>query len=61
MTSDFDWDCLDEESKRILALSDEEVMAEHLALYGGNAELAQKSINMLRAKLQDLLAKYWKQ
>lgn len=59
MTSDFDQ--LDAESRRILALSDEEVMAEHLALYDGDKELAQKSINMLRAKLEELLAKHWKQ
>lgn len=56
MTSDFDV-----ESRRILALSDEEVMKEHLELYGGNKELAQKSINMLRAMLEELLAKHWKQ
>lgn len=51
----------DAECKRILSLSNEEIMAEHLALYAGNAELARKSIDMLRAQVQALLAERWKQ
>jgi hypothetical protein len=48
------------EIQRILSLSDEEVMAEHLALYEGDQRRADKSIDMMRAGLQSLLAKHWK-
>ncbi len=52
---------LDGKADRILALTDEEVKAEHLALYNGNEKLAQKSIDMMRAKLEALLGERWKQ
>ncbi len=52
---------LDDEDKRILAMTAEEVKAEHLALYGGSEKLAQKSIDMMRAKLEALLGERWKQ
>jgi hypothetical protein len=35
-------------------MSDKEVMAEHLALYDGNKELAQKSIDMTKATINKL-------
>lgn len=52
---------MDEKTTRILGLSDDEVHAEHLARYDGNQALADKSIDMARARLHNLLAKHWKQ
>lgn len=60
MTFD-DWQAADAEDKRLLALSPEEVMAEHLALYGGDQKLADRSIAMMRASLSGILARHWKQ
>jgi hypothetical protein len=54
-------DEIEAETKRILELSDKEVLAEHLALYEGDKRLAQRSIDMMRARLEKLLAERWKQ
>jgi hypothetical protein len=48
------------EIERIQSLPDEEIMAEHLALYEGDQCRAGKSIAMMQARLQSLSAKYWK-
>jgi hypothetical protein len=49
-----------QEDERILAMSDEEIMAEHLALYGGDERLAKKSIDMQRARFEKLLGERYK-
>ena len=54
-------DEIEAETKRILELSDKEVLAEHLALYEGDKRLAQRSIDIMRARLEKLLAERWKQ
>ena len=51
----------DQEIERILALTDEEIAAEHLALYGGDKRLADRATSMLQAEIQRTLSKYWKQ
>jgi hypothetical protein len=47
----------DEEAEiaRIMALSDEEVWREHVALYGGDEKLAHKAVDMMQARIQRLL------
>lgn len=49
------------EDDRILALTDAQVVAEHLARYGGDHVLAQKAIDLMRAQIQTLLAERWRQ
>jgi hypothetical protein len=44
------------EVRKILAMSDEEVMAEHVALYNGDKRLADKSIDMMHANFEALIA-----
>jgi hypothetical protein len=50
------------EIDRISNMSDDEIMAEHLAQYGGDKRLADKSISMVQAKITELVNKLcpWK-
>lgn len=52
---------IDIEIMRIEAMTDEEVLAEHLRLYGGNKKLADKSIEMMQARVEAVIAKTIKQ
>ena len=45
-------DCAELAANKVLEMSDEQIYAEHLARYGGNKVLAQKAIDMLRAKVE---------
>ncbi len=52
---------VDAELDRIMAMSDEEILAQHLARYGGNKKLADKAIDMQKAKIQEIISRYWNQ
>ena len=52
---------IDAETDAIMALSDEEVMAQHLKLYGGDEKLAKRAIEMMKARIEEILARHWKQ
>jgi len=47
----------DPEIQRILDMTDEEVMKEHLAYYGGDQKLADKATDMLKARIIELINK----
>lgn len=46
----------DTETTRILALSPKEVMDEHLRMYGGDRKLAKRAIDLMRARILELVA-----
>ena len=52
---------IEAEIDRIMNMTDDEVMAEHLAQYDGDEKLAQKAIDLMVARAQALLAKYRRQ
>ncbi len=53
----FNAECAERETERILALTDEQVMAEHLARYGGDQKLADKAVAMTRAGFEAVVGR----
>lgn len=45
-------ECVEREVARILAMSDEQINAEHLRMYGGDQLLADKAVDMMVAGVQ---------
>lgn len=53
--------CMEQEIERILRRTPAKIHAEHLAHYDGDQQLADKSIDMMRAMVQKMLGERWKQ
>lgn len=53
-------ECAEKELNRIGAMSDKELMDEHLARYGGDKKLAGKSLDLMKARAQKAMAKTYK-
>lgn len=49
------------EARQILEMSDEQVMAKHLANFDGNTELAEKSVDMMQARIEGHVRRVRKQ